>query len=236
MPWRGIAMLGRKMARRNHLYLFAWLCALAVPLGLQALAGAVAEARDYLEMYYGAVTMFMFFTLAYGFASVFVAYYQTGAYRRAGALDLLRLTGATPRQVVLGAFYQLEHILLPPLLVFLVLLYGYMGYMHFTSPAHYLIDVPWWQALAFAVVLVLNQMLLAAIQLIALFRREETFALLCAVLVLPLNVGILVWTMILRLPAWVYVLALAAAVLGALWLAWLYVRALWPAQRVEHKA
>ncbi len=225
-------MLGRKMARRNHLYLFAWLCALAVPLGLQALAGAVEDVRTYLDFYYGPLSLYMFFTLAYGFGSVFVSYYQTGAYRRAGALDLLRLTGARPLRVVLGAFYQLEHILLPPLLAFITLFFIYIVYF---STDRFLRDAPWWQILAFAAVLVLNQLLLAAIQLVALFRREETFALLCAVLVLPLNVGMLLWMMVLRQPVWIYQLMLLTAVLVTLWLAVNGVRWLWPAQQVQPK-
>jgi hypothetical protein len=232
MPWRGIAMLGRKMARRNHLYLFAWLCALGVPLGLQALAGAIEDIRDYLDMYYGPLSLYMCFTLAYGFASVFVAYYQAGAYRRAGALDLLRLTGATPAQAVLGVYYQIEHVLLPPLLAFLVL---FFAYIQFISPDRFLRDAPWWQVLAFALVLLLNQALLAALQLTALFRREETAALVCAVLVLPLNAGMLVFTMILRLPGWAYLALLMAALAGLLALAWRNVRSLWPAQPVEHR-
>jgi hypothetical protein len=227
MTWRAIALLGRRMARRNYLYLFAWLCALAVPLGLQALAGTVDEARDSLAGYYGAMSLYMFFALTYGFASVFVAYYQTGAYRRAGALDILRLTQASPAQIVLGAFYQLEHILLPPQLAFMLL---FLSYIEFFSADRFLRDAGLLQIIAFALVMVLNQALLAAIQLIALFRREETFALLCAVLVLPLNAGMIAVTMIFHVPGWAYLLILAAAAAGALALAWLYVRALWPPQ------
>jgi hypothetical protein len=111
----------------------------------------------------------------------------------------------------------------------------FFAYIEFFSVDRFMRDAGILQVFAFALVMVLNQALLAAIQLIALFRREETFALLCAVLVLPLNAGMIAVTMIFHVPGWAYLLVLAAAVAGALALAWLYVRMLWPPQLTPHK-
>ena len=232
MTWRAIALLGRRMARRNHLYLFAWLSALLVPTGLQVVAGSVEDIRDWLVGYYGPLTLYMFFALAYGFACVFVAYYQTGAYRRTGALDMLRVTRANPAQVVLGAFYQIEHVLVPPQIAFMTL---FMIYARFFSADRFLVDAGVFQVLAFASVLILSQMLLAALQLTSLFRREETTALLCAVLVLPLSSGMIAFTMIARLPAWLYLVFITVATAALLAVAWHNVRVLWPPQRGERR-
>jgi len=74
------------MAGRNNLYLFAWLCAVALPLVLQWLSGTLPEVKDYLGYYYGWFSLFMFFALTYGFGAVFVAFYQISSYHKAARL------------------------------------------------------------------------------------------------------------------------------------------------------
>lgn len=231
MTWRAIALLGRRMARRNYLYLFAWLCAIAVPAGLQLAAGTIEDIRTWLSYYYGPVSLYMFFAMTYGFGTVFVAYYQVGAFRRTGSLDSLRVAQVSPGQVVAGVFYQLEHILLVPQLAFMA---GFGVYAMLFAGDSFISDLRWYEFTFFALVIVLNQMLLAAIQATALFRREESAALINALLVLPLNTGVVIVSFILGLPAWAYVLVQAGIVLGLLALARQRVAALWPPQRREH--
>jgi hypothetical protein len=128
-------------------------------------------------------------------------------------------------------FYQLEHILLLPQLAFMA---GFGTYAVIFAGDSFLSDLRWYEFAFFALVIILNQMLLAAIQTTALFRREESAALVNALLVLPLNTGVVIVSFILGLPAWSYVLIQLGMVLGLLALARQRVAALWPPQRREH--
>jgi hypothetical protein len=78
-----IVKLADRSARRNHLYLFAWLCALAVPAGLQLLASTIDEVREYLAYYHGPISLYMFFAMTYGFATVFVSYTSSAGCAKA---------------------------------------------------------------------------------------------------------------------------------------------------------
>src|SRR5690349_12616431 len=109
--------MGRRMALRNNLYLFAWLCAIGLPLGLQLMSWLNEDVRDYLGNYFGIFSLYIYFTMTYGIAAVFVGYYQTSSFRRAGTLDMLRISQMRPSEMLAGVFASLELVLLPPMLV-----------------------------------------------------------------------------------------------------------------------
>lgn len=220
------------MAVRNNLFLFAWLCATAVPVALQVLAGANADARAYLDTYYGGISLYMFFAMTYGFAAVFVAYYQVSSYHRAGTLDLLRVSGIDPRDVLLGVFLQLELILVPPLLGFAALFGAYVSYF---SPDRE-------QFAAFSVLLLVgggvmmlfNQALLAALFCTALYRQEAALLLPAAVLAAVLNLAS-VLTYVMHVPVWLYLLLLTAALALLLHIGQANLARLWPPQTAPRK-
>jgi hypothetical protein len=223
-----IIKLADRSARRNHLYLFAWLCAIAVPLGLQLLASSIEDVRDYLAYYRGPLSLYMFFAMTYGFATVFVSYYVVGGLRKGGTLDLLRVSGAQPWEVVTGVFLTLQRVLAPPLIVFAL---GFTGYLLLFAPDSFILGQSWWMLLGMGLVVLLNQMILALTPCLALFRREALLALLAAVLVLPLNALPVILLYVMALPVWAFVL-LMLGILGLLFGgSILLVARLWPPQQ-----
>jgi len=223
-----IIKLADRSARRNHLYLFAWLCAIAVPVGLELLATAIEEVRDYLAYYRGPLSLYMFFAMTYGFATVFVSYYVVGGLRKGGTLDLLRVSGARPWEVVTGVFLTLQRILAPPLIVFAL---GFTAYLLLFAEESFLLGGSGWLVFGMGVLVLFNQMILALLPCLALFRREEPLALLAAVLVLPLNALPVILLYVMALPVWAYAL-LMLGILGLLFgTSILLVGRLWPPQR-----
>jgi hypothetical protein len=230
MQWQAVFHLGARMARRNHLYLFAWLCAVGLPGLLQVIAGQVQDVRDYLGEYYGVATLYMFFAMTFGFGTIFVSYYQANGYRRAGTLDLLRTSGLAPGAVLGGVFLQLQQVLVPPLVAALL---GLFIYLRVSPPARgWLSGFSLADGLAFGLVLLLIQAVLGTVPLLGLFRRSEGLTLLSLLLVLPLNIMPLILQRWLRVSAGYIVLGLlgtlALALLAALW----NLSRLWPPERL----
>jgi len=223
-----VIRLGARMARRNNLYLFAWLCALVLPLALQWMAGAMEDVRSYLDIYYGPLSMWMFFSLTYGFGTVFVGYYLVSGYRRAGTLDLLRVSEVRPWQLAAGIFLQLQIVLVPPILGFAVLFLVYATRTDFQS---YMQGATWPQIAGFALAMMFNEALLAAIPCLVIYRREGVVALLAALLVPAVNAMPIVFLYVLHWAVWKYVgmmLGLIAVLLAfSVW----NVARMWPAQK-----
>jgi hypothetical protein len=213
------------MATRNNLYLFAWLCALAVPWGLQLLAAADDDILSYMGDYYGPFSLYMFFTMTYGFATVFVSYYLVGGLRRAGTLDMLRVSRITPWEVVLAVWLELQLVLVPPVLAFMA---GFAVYSFIYDPARQLSGIGSAAVAGGALMMVLNQSALSALMCNALYRQEYMLALVAAVLVLPLNAGPVVLVYMLDLPVLVYLALLIGLVAVCLLLAWNNLRRMWP--------
>lgn len=213
------------MAGRNNLYLFAWLCALAVPGGLQLLVGTIEDVQEYIGDYYGPFTLYMFFTMTYGFATVFVSYYLVGGLRRAGTLDMLRVSRISPWEVVLAVWLELQRILVPPVLAFMV---AFAVYSFAIDPSRQLSSLGSSALTGGALMMVLNQSVLSALMCNALYRTEYMLALVAAVLVLPLNSAPVILVYMLRLPALLYLAILIGLVLACLLLAWHNLWRLWP--------
>ncbi|GEM_PF-1993068 len=220
--------LGAKMAGRNHLYLFAWLCATAVPVALQVIAGVTEEVRDYLAYYYGPLSLFMFFAMTYGFAAVFVGYYLVGGYRRKGSLDCLRVARIRPWEIVIGAFLAMQRVLVPPLVVFAL---GFGAYL-FALPEEGFIARDPWLILGFVLLFACNEAIVCGLLLTGLFRRESIAALLAAALSLVLNILPVTLVYMLGWPVWAFGLMLLGILAGLLALATAMVGRLWPAQRM----
>ena len=220
------------MARRNNLFLFAWLCAVALPIALQLIAGTVEEVRTYLADYYGAFTLYMLFTLTYGFATVFVCYYQITSYDKAGTLDLLRVSGIDPREVVLGAFLQLQTILAPPVVGFALIMLGYLLLEPREGQLH---GIGGPLLAGGGMVMLLTQALLGALMCTGLYRRAAPLALVCALLVLPLNVSPVVVLYALHVSWYLFLLSLLAALGVLLLVANRNLAALWPPQRMPRR-
>jgi hypothetical protein len=219
--------LAGRIARRNHLYLFAWLCALALPLGLQLLSGSIEEVRDYLDYYYGALSLWMFFSMTFGFATVFCSYYLVSSYRRSGTLDLLRVSGVTPWDVVSGIYLQILKILIPPMLAFAVL---YACYSAIGQQASFGRDISTVQIASFALSMLVNMSLLAVLPCLVVYREEGPLALLALMAVLPVNAGPIIFLYVLHWPAPVYLLMLAGLLAGWLALSTWNLGRLWPPQ------
>ena len=215
------------MARRNNLYLFAWLCAIVLPLGLQWMAGSMEDVRDYLSYYYGPLSLWMFFSLTYGFATVFVSYYLVSGYRRAGTLDLLRVSGLKPWQVSGGIFAQTQLVLVPPILGFAVL---YTGYLLTQDLQSFLGEARWSQIAGFAISMLLNELLLAAIPCLVIYRREGLVALVALLFVPAANALPIVLLYALHWPLWIYLPLLVAIIAGLLALSTWNLARLWPPQ------
>lgn len=222
---------GERMAVRNHLFLFAWLCATAVPVALQALAGASEDARAFLDTYYGGISLYMFFAMAYGFAAVFVAFYQVSSYHRAGTLDLLRLSGIGPRDVLLGVFLQLELILVPPLLGFAALFAAYVNYL--SPDREQLASFGVLLLIGGGVMMLFNQALLAALFCTALYRQEAALILPAVLLAAALNLTS-VFAYVLH-ALWLYLLILTAALVLLLCISQANLARLWPPQTAPRK-
>ena len=225
-------MLGERMARRNFLYVFAWLCAVVMPLVLQYVAGIIEEVREFMSYYYSDISLYMFFAMTYGFAAVFVSYYLIGGYRQAGTLDPLRVSRVKPWEVCTGVFLLLMKILVPPGLVFLG---GFAAYMLFKGQNSFIAGQAWWVVVGMAEVVLANIVILAQVPGLGIFRRNSLLALLGVVLVLPVNIMPVVVVFINHWPAWAYGL-LMIGVIGLLFGASVFsVTRLWPAQRLPAK-
>jgi hypothetical protein len=212
------------MARRNNLYLFAWLCALVLPLALQWMAGAMEDVRSYLDFYYGPLSLWMFFSLTYGFGTVFVGYYLVSGYRRAGTLDLLRVSEVKPWQLAAGIYLQLQIVLIPPILGFAAL---FLAYALRTDLRSFMQDATWPQIAGFALAMVFNEALLAALPCLVIYRREGFIALIAGLLVPVVNAMPIIFLYVLHWAVWQYVamvlgllailLALSAWNVGRMW-------------------
>jgi hypothetical protein len=238
VAWRAVIKHGRRMAGRNNLYIFAWLCAVVLPAVLQWLSGQVVEVRDYLGSYYGWFSLYMFFALTYGFGVVFVAYYQVSGYHKAGTLDLLRVSGIRPREVLSGVFLQLQMILIPPLLGFALVLVGYSLVVSLLSLTQEqpLAGLGGGLVVGGAAVMLFNQALLCAWQLLGLYRREAPFALASAVVLVPLlNAGPVIAFMVLHVPIPVYILMMLVLLGLLLWVGEFSLARMWPAQVAVRK-
>lgn len=223
-----VIKLGNRLARRNHLYLFAWLCALVVPLGMHLLSGQIEEVRTYIAYYYGPISLYMYFTMTYGFGAVFVSYYLTGGLRKPGTLDMLRVSGVRPWELVTGVMLLLQMILVPPLVVFAA---GLLTYFVLGEQATMLADGRQALLAGMGGVMLINELILAGIPCLGLFRRAAGWALIAALAVLPLNtLPMLVWLR--QLPITAYVLLQLGAVAlvygGSVFL----VARMWPPQRM----
>jgi hypothetical protein len=220
------------MAGRNNLYLFAWLCAVVLPLALQWISSALPEVKDYLGYYYGWFSLYMFFALTYSFGTVFVSFYQISGYHKAGTLDLLRVSGISPRDVLLGAFLQLELILAPPLAGFALVLLAYGAWTAFigTGDEPAFAGLSWDMIIGGALMMLVNQALLGALQCLGLYRREAPLALASALLVLPFNALPVLAIMVLHLPVLIFVLLMLIVLTLVLWAAERNLARLWPPQ------
>ncbi|MCC7477776.1 hypothetical protein IT575_04895 [bacterium] len=229
-----LAGLARRMARVNNLYLFAWICALALPLGLQLLVSNVDDVRDYLGEYLGLPTMFFFFVSVYGFTTIFVAYYELSGLRRAGTLDMLRISRLRPAELVSGLFLQLQGLLAPPVVAFLALLGAYAFLVEPQRSAQGGLLLPASLVLGAALSILLNQAILCAILLTGLFRNEAIMALLAllAAGILNLSPMLIFFT---SMPWWLYFLAQLALLGLLLWTAQSNLSRLWPAQMLQRK-
>jgi hypothetical protein len=217
------------MAVHNNLFLFAWLCAVILPIVLQVIAGLTGDVRDYLGDLYGVPTLYMLFTMTYGFATVFISYYQASNYRKAGTLDLLRVASFSPGQVLGGVFAQLQVILGPPVLVFCggLLIYGQFD----GTSRGWLRDLTMIEGVFVALLLLLIQAMLSAIPLLGLFRRGEVLALACLPVVLPLNVAPMFITQSRGFSGAITLAALLAALAIVLCGAWFRLSRFWPPHR-----
>jgi hypothetical protein len=178
--------LGQRMAARNNLGLFAWVAAVFLPIALQLIAGVQEEVRDYLAGYFGPFTLYFFFVMTYGFATIFVCFYQLGSYRRQGTLDMLRIARLTPWEVLRDVFLQLQRTLLPPILGFAIV---FTMYTLFFSDRTQIMGFGASALIGGVFNVVLTEMLLCAIICTGLLRGEAPLSLLCTFLVLPLNIA-----------------------------------------------
>lgn len=223
-----IIKFGHRQAQRNFLYLFAWLCATVVPVGLQLVSGTIDEVRDYLAYYFGALSLYMFFAMTYGFGAVFVSYYLVGGFRKAGTLDLLRVSGASPVEVVVGVVLSLQRVLLPPLIVFSA---GFIVYLQVFQRDSFISDQPWYALAGMGLVILLTELILSSLPVLGLFRQEAALALIASILVLPLNAAPIIILYALGMPLWAFLLimiGLAGLVIGG---SMLMTARLWPPQQ-----
>lgn len=229
-----LAGLARRMARVNNLYLFAWICAVALPVGLQLLVSNVEDVRDYLGEYLGLPTLFFFFVSVYGFTTIFVAYYELSGLRRAGTLDMLRISRLRPLELVSGLFLQLQGLLAPPVLAFLALLAVYAFWIEPQRAAQGAMLLPLSLVAGAALSILLNQAILCAIILTGLFRNEAVSSLLAllAAGILNLSPMLLFFTPI---PWWAFFLAQLTLLMLLLWTALRNLERLWPAQMLQRK-
>lgn len=221
----GILKMGRRMAARNNLYLFAWLCAIGLPLGLQLLSWVNEDVRIYLGNYFGVFSLYIYFTMTYGIATVFVGYYQTSSFRRAGTLDMLRISRMRPLEVLSGVFLSLEQVLIPPLLTAVLAM---LGYLLVAGVDMGQARLGWFDVLGALLMQGLNQLVLCLLSLQGLLRNEAPFGLLAFMLVLPLNTLPVVLIYVLHLPQWVYLLTLLLGLAALMYSALLRVSRLWP--------
>ena len=232
--------LGGRMARRNHLHLFAWLCAVALPAALQWFAGANEDVLNYLQSYYGPITLYIFFIMSFGLATVFVSYYVVSGFRTAGTLDTLRISRIRPAEVVGGVFLQLEQLLIPPVLGFAALFLVYLLYFAgegargigwTVGGQGQVLSLGWGAIVAGAVVMLLNQAVLAALMCCGLYRREALLALFAALLVLPLNSAPVLVVYVYGVPWWTLLLIMLVLLALLFLLAVHMLSRLWPPQK-----
>ena len=221
-------LLVNRTARSNNLYIFAWVAALGLPWGMQLLAGSNDDVQSFMAGYYGSLSLFMFFGLTFGFSTVFVTFYIASSLRRAGTLDMLRVSGITPREVVLGYFWQLQWILVPPALGFMLV---FAVYAALSSSSREVWTFGWQAIVGGAVSFLLSQAGLTALMGVMLFRREYLWSLLLLLLVLPVNFTPVILAYVLQLPMALVLLIYISLVAAALALAVRNVARLWPPSR-----
>jgi hypothetical protein len=225
--------LGQRMAARNNIFAFAWICATVLPVALQLIAGVQEEVRMYLDSYYGPFTLYFFFTMTYGFAAVFVSYYQISGYRKPASLDLLRVTRLRPVEVVAGIMLQLQAILLPPVVGFAI---GFVIYMLWWPEFGGQIRGLGGQTILGATLgTLLNQVLLSGVVMLGLLRNEAAATLPAVLLVSILNllpIAFLVWF---DWPLWLYALLMLACCALLFWVAVIRLAELWPAQHTSRR-
>lgn len=222
------------MARSNNLYLFAWICAIILPLALQLIVTNVQDVRDYLGDYLGLPTLFFFFTSTYGFATVFVCYYQLGSLRRAGTLDLLRVSRLLPQDALIGVFTQLQVLLAPPVLGFILLLAVFSSLQARQGPqAGFVASLDLIAAIVLG--MLLNQAILCALQLCGLFRSEALLAAGALLLSFVLNTAPVIVLFVMGAPWWAYLLTQLMLLALLLALALRNLRRLWPPSVLPRK-
>lgn len=182
----GFLRLGQRMAQRNNLGLFAWVAAVLLPVALQFVAGVQEEVRLYLGEWYGPFTLYFFFVMTYGFATIFVCFYQLSSYRRQGTLDMLRIARLTPWEVLRDVFIQLQRTLLPPIAGFALI---FVGYMLYSSDRLTIMGMGGTTIAGGILNVALTEMVLCAIVCLGLLRAEAALSAFAALLVLPLNVA-----------------------------------------------
>jgi hypothetical protein len=173
------------MASRNNLNTFAWVCALVLPFGLQLIAGFQEDVRDYLGGYYGPFTLYFFFVMTYGLATIFVSFYQLSGYRRQGTLDMLRITQTSPGELLRDVYLQLQRVLLPPILGFGI---AFVIYTLASTERDTIMGLGGTTLAGGVLNVVLTEMLLCALMCLGLLRSEGPLALLATLFVLPLNI------------------------------------------------
>ena len=223
-----IAFLAARIARTNHLGLFIWICALILPAGLQLYAGMDDDVRSWLDAYYGAITLFFFFTLTFGFATVFATYYLLGGIRRSGSLEALKLSGVQPGEIVDSVALGMLRMLAPPMLLFYA---GLIVYALIADRNGFIGQAGTWQLVAFALVQLLNSALLVLFLLQFLYRGSEfqsgILGLAAGMLAMVLNMLPIVSIVILGLPAWGYLLLVVATILLLRFSAIMNLKRLW---------
>lgn len=220
----GMMKLGRAMARRNNLYLFAWICAIFLPGALQLLAGGMEEVRDYLGNYFGLLSLYIFFTMTVGIGASFSAYYLFSCYRRTGSLDLLRISRLSPATALAGAFAEQIRIVFPPVLLasLSLLAYAGVGVLRGGVGGFGVGDM-----LGAFLLQSLNILLICAIAAQGFMRNEAPWALLAFMFVLPLNTLPVLLIYVRKVPAPLYVagalVLLSLLLLSAWWrAAWVW--------------
>jgi hypothetical protein len=167
--------------------------------------------------------------MTFGFAAIFISYYLAGYYRRAGTLDMLRVTRLEPRELLSGVGIVILRMIGPPLGTFFLV---FISYAMLVDRYSFLADEPWWVFVGLALVSFTNNLILATIPLLGFYRLEAPWSLLATIIVLPLNTLPVILVYMLEVPAALYFLGLVVLLATVLVGAWLLIRSLWPPRHV----